>query len=68
MSIIITLTNILALYRQTSPNWKVYFYPLDRVSFSNRLREVVGALKDRRFAFVEVFEQPTNFRMKVCMI
>jgi len=66
--IIITIIIITALYRQSSPYWKVFFYPLDRLSFSSRLREVVDNLKDnKRFSFVEVFDRPPNFRLKVSL-
>jgi len=56
---------IKSLYRQSSPYWKVYFYPLDRMSFSTRLREVVDNLKDsKRFSFIEVLDRPPNYRLK----
>jgi hypothetical protein len=56
------LNIILALQRQTDPNWEAFFFLTDNQTFEGRLLNILRTFNDSRLTYVDV---PLSYRPKV---
>jgi len=56
---------VIALKRQTDPNWEAIFFVTDDKPFDSRLQEILNEEKDAR---IKYFDVPLKFRPKVSVV